>query len=551
MSKDQKSSGPSSGQPAYTFNFSACSDRGLVRGNNEDSAYAGPRLLALADGMGGHAAGEVASQFLVNSLRPLDSPLLDEPDMQGRLTTLMATAMDEGNQAISAHVDANPQLEGMGCTLSTVLMRGEDMALCHVGDSRGYILRDGELQQITKDDTFVQSLVDEGRLDPEEVSGHPQRSLILKALTGRPVDPTLTMLQVRPGDRVMLCSDGLSDPVSFDTIQETLSTGTPDQSARRLVELALRSGGPDNVTVVIGDVVELDAERNLPLDPTITLPATPLLAGAVAGGKTDEGRRPDTAASRAAALNLQTINRPAKPVPEVHEELDSNALEEGKAAQGSAGSDATKEPAKIAPNSPVAVSGSGAEKGRSKKGRAEEDKHTKQKATRASNDSTANKKQPKKKRTGLIISLVVVLVVLAGLAGGAYLLWKDTKNSYYVADSDEQIFIYNGKRDSILGQTFNSTYQEVCLSENNKITLFSPGDAPKKGGQECHRFSTNDLTPVARGAISDLPDGNYDEVVAQLKRLSDRTLPVCVERKSSTRAPEDLTTPGVSCREVK
>lgn len=539
MSKDNvNNAGSSTAQPSYTFNFSACSDRGLVRGNNEDSAYAGPRLLALADGMGGHAAGEVASQFLVNSLRPLDSPLLDEPDMHDRLTTLLATAMDEGNQAIAAHVDANPQLEGMGCTLSTLLMRGQDIALCHVGDSRGYLLRDGQLQQITKDDTFVQSLVDEGRLDPEEVSGHPQRSLILKALTGRPVDPTLSTLRVRPGDRLMLCSDGLSDPVSFDTIQETMNTGTPDQAARRLVELALRSGGPDNVTVVIGDVVELDAKLNAPLDSSISLPTTPLLAGAVAG-KADEGKRPDTAASRAAALNLQTTNRPAKPVPEVHENMDADVVRDGAAAKANGKPPATAQ----------MDDGTGANKARAGSAEPEEA------------DGADRKKRPKKrrKRTGLVVGLVLLLVLLAGLGTGAYLLWQDTKNSYYVAESEDQVFIFNGKRDSILGQTFNSKYQEICLSPTNDITLFNPGEAPKEKGstdkdkasEECHRFSTNDLTPVARGALSNFPDGDYNEVVAQVKRLSERTLPVCVDRKSNNRAPEDLTTPGVSCREVK
>ena len=175
------------------LDFVAASDRGLVRGNNEDSAYAGPRLLALADGMGGHAAGEVASAFMIDALKPLDSPLIEDPEHSERLETLLATAMDEGNQNIAMHVQENPTLAGMGCTLTSLLFRGNEIGLCHVGDSRGYRLRDGELEQITTDDTFVQSLVEQGKLDPADVSSHPQRSLILKALTGRPVRHDVAM----------------------------------------------------------------------------------------------------------------------------------------------------------------------------------------------------------------------------------------------------------------------------------------------------------------------------------------------------------------------
>ena len=125
-----------------------------------------------------------------------------------------------------------------------------------MGDSRGYLLRDGELRQLTVDDTFVQSLVNDGKLAPEDVSSHPQKSLILKAYTGRAVEPHLELIQVQPGDRVLLCSDGLSDPVTQQTIQLALGDGTPEMAANRLIELALRSGGPDNVTVVVAEVVE-------------------------------------------------------------------------------------------------------------------------------------------------------------------------------------------------------------------------------------------------------------------------------------------------------
>jgi protein phosphatase len=161
----------------------------------------------------------------------------------------------------------------------------------HIGDSRGYLLRDGELVQITKDDTFVQTLVDEGRITREEAHSHPQRSLIMRALTGHEVEPTLTMREARAGDRYLLCSDGLSDPVSDETIHEALQIPDVAESAYRLIELALRGGGPDNVTVVVADVVDYDYGQT-----------QPILAGAVSGDDDQLTTLPNTSAGRASAI---------------------------------------------------------------------------------------------------------------------------------------------------------------------------------------------------------------------------------------------------------
>jgi serine/threonine protein phosphatase PrpC len=275
--------------------YAARSDRGLVRANNEDSVYAGARLLALADGMGGHAAGEVASQLVIAALAHLDD---DEPG--GDLLSKLNDAVHEGNSAIAAHVESDPELEGMGTTLTAILFAGNRLGLCHVGDSRGYLLRDGELNQITKDDTFVQTLVDEGRITAEEAHSHPQRSLIMRALTGHEVEPTLTVREAKPGDRYLLCSDGLSDPVSKETIAEALQMEDVAQSADRLIELALRGGGPDNVTVVVADVVDYDYGQT-----------QPILAGAVSGDD-DQTAPPNTAAGRAAAFNPKRTAAAAK-----------------------------------------------------------------------------------------------------------------------------------------------------------------------------------------------------------------------------------------------
>jgi serine/threonine protein phosphatase PrpC len=265
--------------------YAARSDRGLVRTNNEDSVYAGARLLALADGMGGHAAGEVASQLVIAALAHLDD---DEPG--GDLLAKLDAAVRSGNAAIAAQVEMEPDLEGMGTTLTAILFDGNRIGLVHIGDSRGYLLRDGELTQITKDDTFVQTLVDEGRITREEAHSHPQRSLIMRALTGHEVEPTLTMREARAGDRYLLCSDGLSDPVSDETILEALQIPDVAESAYRLIELALRGGGPDNVTVVVADVVDYDYGQT-----------QPILAGAVSG-EDDQLTLPNTSAGRASAI---------------------------------------------------------------------------------------------------------------------------------------------------------------------------------------------------------------------------------------------------------
>ncbi|AFM14852.1 serine/threonine protein phosphatase [Mycolicibacterium chubuense NBB4] len=287
--------------------YAARSDRGLVRANNEDSVYAGARLLALADGMGGHAAGEVASQLVIAALAHLDD---DEPG--GDLLSKLDTAVREGNSAIAEHVDADPELEGMGTTLTAILFAGNRLGMVHIGDSRGYLMRDGELTQITKDDTFVQTLVDEGRITAEEAHSHPQRSLIMRALTGHEVEPTLIMREARAGDRYLLCSDGLSDPVSHDTIAEALQLPDVAESADRLIELALRGGGPDNVTVVVADVVDVNA-----YDYGQT---QPILAGAVSGDD-DQSAPPNTAAGRASAFNpkraaaKRVVPQPEEPPP--------------------------------------------------------------------------------------------------------------------------------------------------------------------------------------------------------------------------------------------
>jgi protein phosphatase len=276
-----------------TLRYGARSDVGLIRDINQDSVYAGPRLLAVADGMGGHAAGDVASRVVVSILATLD-----DDAHGGDLVDALRKATNAANEHLRAMVEGDSDLDGMGTTLTAMLFAGNRFGMVHVGDSRAYLLHDGKLEQITHDDTFVQSLVDQGRISPDEANTHPQRSLLLRVLTGQEVEPHFSVREAVPGDRYLLCSDGLSGVVSEDTIAEALGLANPQEAADRLVDLALRAGAPDNVTCVVADVV--DAQVG---------PDEPVIAGAVADDQTQPARKTDSAAGRAA------LAQPARPRP--------------------------------------------------------------------------------------------------------------------------------------------------------------------------------------------------------------------------------------------
>ena len=250
---------------SHTLRYAARTDRGLLRANNQDSVFAGNRLLVVADGMGGHVAGDTASRLAVAAFAPLD-----DYDPRGRdLLTPLEHATEDGNEAIADMVTEDPDLDGMGTTVTALMFDGDRLGVAHVGDSRAYLWRGGVLSQITHDDTFVQSLIDEGRITEAEAAQHPQRSLLLRALNGGDVEPTLMLREARVGDRYLICSDGLSGVISAEAIADTLASYETAEAADRLIELALRGGGPDNVTVIVADVLdtgEAAALDNEPLD---------------------------------------------------------------------------------------------------------------------------------------------------------------------------------------------------------------------------------------------------------------------------------------------
>lgn len=208
---------------SLSLRFAAGSHTGMIRDHNEDSGYAGPRLLAIADGMGGQAAGEVASSEVISTLVQLDD------DIPGSdILTSLDVSVQRANDQLRSMVAEDPRLDGMGTTLTALLWTGQRLGLVHVGDSRAYLLRGGELLQITQDHTWVQRLVDEGRITEEEATTHPQRSLLMRALgSADHIEADLSIREVRPGDRYLLCSDGLSGVVSAETLRDALSTFAP------------------------------------------------------------------------------------------------------------------------------------------------------------------------------------------------------------------------------------------------------------------------------------------------------------------------------------
>jgi len=276
--------------------YAARSDVGLVRANNQDSGFAGPHLLMVADGMGGHAGGDVASSIAVATMAPLD----EEAHGPDQALSELDRALHEAQSALLARAKEEPKLKGMGTTVTALMRAGNKLVMAHIGDSRAYLLRGGELVQITSDHTFVEYLVQTGRITPEEADVHPQRSVVMRVLGDHDVEivPDLSVREARAGDRWLLCSDGLSGVVSGDTLKEALDTiADVDECADRLIQLALRGGAHDNVTLIVADVVDLDTL------PDGAGPSTArIVVGSAATIRTPPTVAKDGPAARAAAL---------------------------------------------------------------------------------------------------------------------------------------------------------------------------------------------------------------------------------------------------------
>lgn len=247
----------------WVFHTIAETDLGLIRDGNEDSALVSPRLIAVADGMGGHAGGEVASKIAVQTLASLQS-VLDDPtiDVDSR-EDLLFNITYEIDSEIARQSKKNPKLTGMGTTLTALHLEGKDAELLHVGDSRCYRYRGGKFTQLSYDHTVMQELIDQGRLTPEEVFEHPQRSVLTQALMGNSaVDPVLVVYPVELGDHFLLCSDGLTSVLSEFEILEIIRSAAPDDLIPKLISATKAKGAPDNITILWATVVEVEASAS-------------------------------------------------------------------------------------------------------------------------------------------------------------------------------------------------------------------------------------------------------------------------------------------------
>lgn len=282
------------------FRYAAQSDVGLMRKNNQDSGYAGPHLLVLADGMGGPAGGDIASSIAVAHLAPLDSDAFKTEE----LLDLLREAINEAHQELVDRSKVDEDLQGLGTTCIAILRSGNKLAMTHIGDSRAYLLRKGTLTQVTTDHSFVQYLVQTGQLSPEQAENHPQRSVLLRVLGDSDGDVVLdeSIREGVVGDRWLLCSDGLSGVVSGETIGKVLhNTPDPADACEHLVSLALKAGAPDNVTVVVADIIDAEGDEHPSL--------TPQIVGAAATDRLAKTRGSSGAAGKAAALRKESSDK--------------------------------------------------------------------------------------------------------------------------------------------------------------------------------------------------------------------------------------------------
>ena len=239
----------------HFFETSARSAIGLVRQGNEDSAFASAQLIAVADGMGGHAAGEVASRIAVQVLQKLAPTLSAEDIDEDSVEDLLMHSLHSIDAEIAAVTDEDVEKRGMGTTLTALLIRDTRIALLHVGDSRCYRLRGNTLEQLSNDHTVIQELLDQGAISEAEAAEHPQRSMLTQALRGDgDVTPVLQMYEIKKGDRYLLCSDGLSGVLTDKEIKVGLKKSDKDEAVKFLNDATYINGAPDNVTILIADI---------------------------------------------------------------------------------------------------------------------------------------------------------------------------------------------------------------------------------------------------------------------------------------------------------
>jgi serine/threonine protein phosphatase PrpC len=390
------------------LDYSAVSDVGRVRKDNQDSGYVGPHLLAVCDGVGGAARGDIASSEAIQQLRKLDAPFEGDGEaMLGQVSGALLMA----HKRIAQLVDQEPSLNGTSTTATVALFDGSKVALGHVGDSRAYLFRKGEISQLTRDHTFVQTLIDEGRITEDEARVHPHRNLILRAVDGtHELEPDLFLLELTAGDRLLLCSDGASGVLGNGRLADILSSGSPDYAAVELVRASLEAGSSDNVTCLVADLVEGNPNDQ---------PQAPLMVGAAA----DMKRR-----SRGKGGSLFRGHR-AGDTGEL-EPIAAEVLDEVPFAIHSDPLTADPEAARYAPRAPG--------------------------------------------RFRWMTALLVVLL-LAGIAWvGLAVAWSWSQKQYYVGEDDGTVVIFRGVNASLPGVELSQPYETTNV-EIDRLPSFDAG----------------------------------------------------------------------------
>jgi len=416
--------------------YAAVSDVGRVRKDNQDSGYAGPWLLTVCDGVGGAARGDIASATAVGQLRRLDAPPAPE-HTEEELLGLVAGALHRAHDRIGELVDHDPALAGTSTTATIALFDGEMIAVGHVGDSRGYLFRDGHISQITHDHTFVQTLIDEGRITEAEARVHPHRNLILQAIDGtRDIEPDLFIIRLQAGDRLMLCSDGITASLDDGRLADILATGTPDYAAVELTRASLEAGTTDNVTCIVADALDADT---LPTDAAageaIGVPdleaevPTPLLVGAAA-----ELRKRAPLTARTSLFRGHRNGDTGELEPVTADLLETDDASAAGAAATAAAVGSGEVPAEAIANDPL--------------------------------DAERRRYALQPHRGGarswirgiLALLLVVGLVWIAAAAG-----WSWTQKQWYVGEQGGKVTIFRGVHTTLLGFDLSTAYQTSDL----------------------------------------------------------------------------------------
>ncbi|MEO3786278.1 Stp1/IreP family PP2C-type Ser/Thr phosphatase [Actinocorallia sp. B10E7] len=432
--------------PRIGIRYAARSDVGMLREGNEDSGYAGARLLAVADGMGGHVGGEIASAAAIETLRKLDTEVPAD-----QLLVALEHSVKAANDKLHHMVEGDPSLQGMGTTLTAMLWSGSQVALAHIGDSRAYLLRNGELFQITHDHTLVQSLVDEGRISLDDAATHPQRSLLLRALDGRnEVEPDLSLREAQVGDRYLLCSDGLSGVVSAETIHQVLTAQeAPEGAIRQLIDLANRGGGPDNITCVVADVIDLDREPPSQ-DRQVLAGAAANKAQEAAQAAPQPPRPADTPAQRAADHLRDTLPQPGLQLNNDYVPPPSPAPAPAQAPAAQGGMPQPYQAAGAPPAAPPPPAGQGGPPGGPPHGR-------------------------RKGRPVLLLGAAGVVGLLVIAAG--YFGYTSLNKGFYLAAEGQKVVVFKGTNKSLFGLPAPS---KAPSKEQPDLTLADLPNAEKK-----------------------------------------------------------------------